>query len=138
MPNHVENDLYVTGSRADRDRMLAQINGEEILDFRKIIPWAAGESDDEQFRWAVDNWGTKWNCYDSKILRDEAIITVITFRTAWSAPNPIVLKLSEQFPSLKFVMRSFERGLEWEQMLSVMFGHKPYVKMMPYDGERGG
>lgn len=45
--------------------------------------------------WNRDSWGTKWNGYDSTVDLDG---TRITFDTAWSHPEPVIVKLSEKFP----------------------------------------
>lgn len=46
------------------------------------------------YDWCVNNWGTKWNAYScTEESEDE-----ITFETAWSNPEPIMLKLSEMYP----------------------------------------
>lgn len=42
------------------------------------------------YRWAIDNWGTKWNACNTSV--DEKSIY---FDTAWSFPAPIFAKLSD-------------------------------------------
>lgn len=46
------------------------------------------------YYWCNANWGTKWNAYDNE-QEDE---DTITFETAWSNPEPVMLKLSEMYP----------------------------------------
>lgn len=46
------------------------------------------------YDWSIDNWGTKWNAYSNE-QEDE---DTISFETAWSNPEPIMLKLSEMYP----------------------------------------
>ena len=46
------------------------------------------------YEWCYQNWGTKWNAY-SNTQEDE---DTITFETAWSNPEPVMLKLSEMYP----------------------------------------
>lgn len=48
------------------------------------------------YDWCCDNWGTKWNAYCDDVIDDDTI----SFETAWSAPLPILLKLSETYPEL--------------------------------------
>ena len=43
------------------------------------------------YDWCCDNWGTKWNAYSNE-QEDE---DTISFETAWSNPEPVMLKLSE-------------------------------------------
>ncbi len=49
------------------------------------------------YEWSIENWGTKWNAYDCKFKNP----TTVLFDTAWSAPLPIILKLSFRFPENK-------------------------------------
>lgn len=49
------------------------------------------------YQWACNNWGTKWNSYDSE---DYQGGHDIHFSTAWSAPHPVLEKLSEMFPDV--------------------------------------
>lgn len=47
------------------------------------------------YEWHVQNWGTKWNAYDFGGNGNS-----LTFLTAWSAPHPILEKLSELYPEI--------------------------------------
>ncbi len=49
------------------------------------------------YKWAVENWGTKWNAYEIEI-KDN----IISFETAWSSPKKIFKALSVKFPNLFF------------------------------------
>lgn len=49
------------------------------------------------YEWCVQNWGTKWNAYDCNAALDA---NTMTFLTAWSAPHPILQKLSEMYPDI--------------------------------------
>ncbi len=48
------------------------------------------------YDWRCANWNTKWNAYDQS--RDG---NTIWFNTAWSAPHPVIKRLSELFPNVK-------------------------------------
>lgn len=52
--------------------------------------------------WSVANWGTKWNAYGYDEYTDYSGCDELTFKTAWSAPHPILKKLSELFPDISF------------------------------------
>ena len=52
------------------------------------------------YNWSCDNWGTKWNAYQTPDQRDES--DTIFFQTAWSAPLPVIEALSKKFPDLTF------------------------------------
>lgn len=52
------------------------------------------------YNWSIDHWGTKWNAYnhETPVVGNKY---TIRFRTAWSAPDPIVMRISETFPDVK-------------------------------------
>ena len=61
--------------------------------------WLAKYGVNNWYDWAITKWGTKWGAYDT--VTDEGS-SYITFQTAWSFPEPLMLKLSEQFPTIEF------------------------------------
>lgn len=54
------------------------------------------------YEWSVANWGTKWNAYGYDEYTDYSGCKELTFETAWSAPHPILKKLSELFSNISF------------------------------------
>lgn len=86
----------------DKDFQLTspKING---FTFNKIIPTPTNifegnlSFEDEEkygyencwYRWNINNWGTKWDCYDVFSDFGETWIT-IEFLTAWCMPKPII------------------------------------------------
>ncbi|MDT4884858.1 Ferredoxin-like domain in Api92-like protein [compost metagenome] len=51
---------------------------------------------------ARERWGTKWNACDQKVDLEECRARM---ETAWSFPEPILLKVSEQFPDATIEVR---------------------------------
>lgn len=49
------------------------------------------------YEWDINNWGTKWNAYESYYADGCAF-----FQTAYNAPKPIIKALSEKFPDTSF------------------------------------
>lgn len=47
------------------------------------------------YTWRIDNWGTKWNAHDTRIVSSE----VVEFTTAWSPPHKVIAKLAAKFPA---------------------------------------
>ena len=125
MPNWVYINLNMKDLCKKDELFSTRNDGIKYLDFRKIIPepktkeeclekygekyldyvdekgnsvhHLMHENGDEWFNWYdwhCDFWGTKWNAIDCKIVDDDTI----TFDTAWSVPEPILLRLSEMFP----------------------------------------
>ena len=56
--------------------------------------------------WKIENWGTKHNCYDSKISYSDGILS-ISFTTAWSVPYPIIVAFGNKF-QIPFKLKYFE------------------------------
>ena len=48
------------------------------------------------FHWRMENWGTKWNAYDTEAGDDNELV----FCTAWKAPHPVIEKLAKMNPEL--------------------------------------
>lgn len=47
------------------------------------------------YEWSIENWGTKWNGYDTVVDSD-----VIEFQTAWSTPVPVFVELSKRLKDI--------------------------------------
>lgn len=58
------------------------------------------------YNWCWDNWGTKWNAWDTYIENDDTI----TFVTAWNPPDNVIKKLSEMFPDEEVTVEWDEEG----------------------------
>ena len=54
------------------------------------------------YEWSIQNWGTKWNAYNSLECVPGGDTTELCFQTAWSPPQPVLQRLSEQYPELAF------------------------------------
>lgn len=52
------------------------------------------------YKWSIANWGTKWDAYEVGFDVSEDVVE-ITFQTAWSTPEKVIAKLSEQYPELR-------------------------------------
>jgi len=53
------------------------------------------------YTWSEANWGTKWNAYYFS-LEDDTNRLEFSFDTAWTPPVPVLEKLREMWPALKF------------------------------------
>lgn len=56
---------------------------------------------DNWYDWRWENWGTKWDARDVCDESEDDTL-MFTFDTAWSFPIPVVVKLSQMFPTLTF------------------------------------
>ena len=54
------------------------------------------------YEWSLAKWGTKWNASGYTEGIDYNQSDKIWFQTAWSAPVPILEKLSERYPTIRF------------------------------------
>ena len=50
------------------------------------------------YDWSCLNWGTKWNAYNFGETEER---NKLVFCTAWSRPEPVMLRLSEMFPEVR-------------------------------------
>ena len=73
---------------------------------------STGELDDRWYDWRVQNWDTKWDCYDVEITDDDPECTEIEFNTAWSPPEAICHALREQYPDVSVSWFYDEPGCE--------------------------
>jgi len=76
---------------------------EEVINLgREYIENSKNHGFQNWYHWAIHSWGTKWSAYWTHISDDN---TSISFSTAWSTPEPIIVKLSEMFPDIEFTHR---------------------------------
>jgi len=74
------------------------------------------------YDWCIQNWGTKWNFSEITIEEISSHILIYEFLTAWSPPEPLVIKMSQMFPSLKFELEYREEGVDFEGLLTAENG----------------
>lgn len=118
MPNHITNLIKLDGDRKQIAKMLETIKNDELgigtVSFEKIIPMPEdiyrgnlGKKERELYGdrnwydWCRANWGTKWDAYGYEGGRDYSKSNPLEFLTAWSAPHPVIQKLSEMFPEIE-------------------------------------
>ena len=106
MPNHVCNKVEFHGEPNDVKAVLNLIAGDDgrAIDFNKILPMPdyifrgdLGIEEEKKYGknnwydWSIENWGTKWNAYETERVDDNTI----KFETAWSCPVGMYRKLTE-------------------------------------------
>lgn len=108
-------DVYMLAGTLDKDLSQIPHEREEIfLRQRTDIKrdeWDLGKAAWNNIRqygaptwydWCISHWGTKWNAYgygEDKI--DYRDGDMLYFQTAWSAPHPVLEKLTEMFPDVE-------------------------------------
>ena len=97
MPNHTDNRVIL--SHADSkmiDDIYNVMNTDDASLLQHIIPMPPEEElASGWYDWRLDNWGTKWDIYETHCTRIDANTLYMTFYTAWSPPIPIFDKLTD-------------------------------------------
>ena len=91
------------------------------------------------YDWSIDNWGTKWTVNATSMNPFIKNQVKIHFDTAWAPPIPVIKKLIEKFPNLKFVHSYFECGMGFSGCIKGKDGKvisETYNDS--YTGNRGG
>ena len=71
-------------------------NGDVVFTTYKFP--TSGKTDDRWYSWRLQNWGTKWDCYEVQIDDSEMHYGFeVTFDTAWSPPEEVCYAIKEQF-----------------------------------------
>ena len=73
---------------------------------------STGRADDRWYDWRVQNWDTKWDCYDVEVIDEDHDCVEIQFDTAWSPPEAICNALREQYPDIAISWFYDEPGCE--------------------------
>ena len=128
MPNHCENNLVVTGSKADLDAFKdAARKDDHPLEIENFIPMPddVRTSNPPTSRdWALNNWGTKWGAYECEFLEVSDSVLEYIFLTAWSPFNTKVMTtLSTRFPSLQFSLNYQELSIAFKGHISAVAGN---------------
>lgn len=95
---------------------------------------AISDVDSSWYNWNNRNWGTKWEVavrdgdkYSDTYMEehvnneDGTSFVYYNFHTAWSPPMPAIVKLSQQYPTLKFTL-SYEEEQGWGGEVEILNG----------------
>ena len=80
--------------------------------WRRLVFKSTGYGDDRWYDWRVQNWDTKWDCYDVEVTEDDPECLEIEFNTAWSPPEAICNEIREQYPDVSVSWFFDEPGCE--------------------------
>ena len=131
MPNHTQCKIVIEGTKKDLDAFLKKANTKDShgemkeFTFQAFVPMPEsiyrgnlGKEEEEKYGkencwydWSIDNWGTKWDCYQTDVHRISDKVLVIFLQTAWSPPMPVVKAMSEQFPNLYVSIAYIDEGM---------------------------
>ena len=88
------------------------------LPIKREDPWtryeflSTGKADDRWYNWRLQNWDTKWDCYDVVVVDEDPDQFEVEFNTAWSPPEAVCSALREQYPDLAVSWFYDEPGCE--------------------------
>ena len=90
------------------------------------------------YDWCIKNWGTKWGICSPELVNEYKEELEYEFESAWAPPAPVILKMSEMFPTLRFELRYFEMGVGFNGLYICEKGKVIEDKEGEYFGHRGG
>ncbi len=65
--------------------------------WKRLVFKSTDRTDDRWYDWRIQNWDTKWDCYDVNIVDDDPENMEIEFNTAWAPPEAICHALREKY-----------------------------------------
>ena len=101
------NDLYKPKGKLGELPQYVDSGFGKMLRFK-----STGHADDRWYDWRVQNWDTKWDCYDVVVTDDDPESVEIEFNTAWSPPEAICSAIREQYPDVSVSWFYDEPGCE--------------------------
>ena len=142
---HQEEEVRIEPSDTDEkitEKLFNSLDGEnkfkEALTFTAFVPVPEDMIKDGWYDFCVKNWGTKWDASEPSMEMTQRSIRY-RFFTAWGPPLPVIYKMSEMFPNLRFTLRYYEGGMGFQGKLKL---HKirgiAEFKEEDYKGRRGG
>ena len=160
MPNHVWNTLTVSGEKDEVTKFVEFAEGEypwregneswnedvereiDKLSCNSFIPApqeAINNYSNVGYEWCIKIWGTKWGCYDVSIEGNSSGTSVwYGFNTAWSPPVPVVYKMIEMFPDLRFCLHFREGATGFQGWVKGVKGIVTVDKTASYSWQEGG
>jgi len=90
------------------------------------------------YEWCIANWGTKWGFCNPVLAHDGQKKLLYEFESAWSPPSPLIRKMGEMFPQLKFRLLYFEGSCAFQGCLEMEGGICTEDETSSYSGRRGG
>ena len=74
------------------------------------------------YDWSCSHWGSKWNFRDVEIIDEPDALTYL-HQSAWSPLTPVVQKMGEMFPLLRFELKYEEPGCGFRGTFIMLNGH---------------
>jgi len=128
MPNYVYQRLKVSNYE-DKESLIRcreKILKDGTLNFNNLLPqpeniFKGPLGEDERrmcvaagrpnwYDWNTENWGTKWNAGDFKMVEENDYSFCIDFHTAWNSPEPIINLIMEICHEQDFQYLAIDEG----------------------------
>ena len=129
MPNHTDNRVILSHDDSQQIDMIYNImNTDDTPLCQTLIPMDEAlldndaHADDGWYTWRLQNWGTKWDVYESHCTRFDANTLQLYFYTAWSPPMPIYDKLVDM--GFEVTARYLDEGWGYIGEYTGGFAHK--------------
>ena len=115
------------------------------VDAQTIPPCPKDGFNSGGYEWCVEQWGTKWGCYDGRGITDVPLKSPKTrkvqlgFLTAWSPALPVYNALAKMYPNCNFKVAFYEQGAAYSGWITWHKGARINEKHNNmYRGNRGG
>ena len=130
MPNHTDNRVILSHADSQMiDDIYNVMNTEDaelcnhLIPMPKELEGTTSPSDTPNwYDWRLENWGTKWDVYETRCDRIDANTLQLYFYTAWSPPFPIFDKLVDM--GFEVTARYLDEGWGYIGEYTGGFAHK--------------
>ena len=90
------------------------------------------------YEWCITHWVTKWGICRPQVVEESSERIFYTFECAWGPCTPIIAKMGEMFPELRFELVYYEGGMGFQGRFLVENGEVMNDDSFNYAGNRGG
>jgi len=126
MPNHTDNRVILSHADSQMiDDIYNVMNTEGTELCHHLIPEPRDDENEPTsgwYDWRLENWGTKWDVYETHCTRIDANTLNLTFYTAWSPPIPVFDKLVDM--GFEVTARYLDEGWGYIGEYTGGFAHK--------------
>jgi hypothetical protein len=126
MPNHTDNRVILSHADSQMiDDIYNVMNTEGTELCHHLIPEPRDDENEPTsgwYDWRLDNWGTKWDVYETHCTRIDANTLNLNFYTAWSPPMPVYDKLVDM--GFEVTARYLDEGWGYIGEYTGGFAHK--------------
>lgn len=112
MPNWCNNTLRINGDSQHINKLPWNEDNDFLL--QSLIPMPKNKTPQEQYDWAIQHWGIKWDCLIVIVDHTDDFLE-LEFETPWTSPHQGINAIASKFPDLTFELNSSESGCDWQE-----------------------